>query len=121
MSWRHLVVGAGLIATSVSAQEPIRVMPASEDGQALAAVLDKFGAELGARAGKDGNLCLSPASIGLCLLMALPGARGATAAELQKLLCPEGWDDKRTLVAARLLLVHLRGRRTIELSVAHDL
>jgi serpin B len=120
--YRHcLLAGAGLVATFLPAQEPIRVTPAADDVPALAVVLDRLGAELAARGPRDGNFCHSPASIGLCLLLALPGARSGTATELQKLLCPEGWDDKRTLVAARLLVMHLRNTKTIELTVVHDL
>src|SRR5947207_10714473 len=107
MNKRFLVL-AGPLAAAVAAQTPpLRVSPAADDAPVLAAALGKFGAELAARAGKDVNLCLSPASVGLCLLMTLPGARGTTAAELQKLLCPDGWDDKRALVASRMLLAHL--------------
>ncbi len=121
MSRHSLLVGAGLVAAFLSAQEPIRVTPAADDVPALAVVLDRLGAELAARGPKDGNSCQSPASIGLCLLMSLPGARSATAAELQKLLCPEGWDEQRTMAAAHTLLAHLRGSKTIELSVVNDL
>jgi serpin B len=106
--------------TCAPAQEQ-RPDPAENDARILATALDRFGAELAARMGKDGNLCLSPASVGLCLLMMLPGARGATADELHKLLCPDGWDDKRTLLAARTLMVHLHGSRTIEMSLVNDL
>jgi serine protease inhibitor len=111
-----------LVVATISAHaQQTRPNPTENDARELAAAIDRFGAELAARAAADGNLCQSPASIALCLSMTLPGARGATAAELQKLLCPPGWDSQRALGAAHTLLSHLRGTKTIELSVVNDL
>jgi hypothetical protein len=84
---------AASLATLLPAQSPPALTPAA-DTAVLATALNKFGADLAARS-KDQNLCQSPASIGLCLLMTLPGARGTTGAELQKLLCPASWDARR--------------------------
>jgi serpin B len=119
------------LASALAAQQPdqassiikgLEAISGTEDAAALAAALDHFGGELAAVAGKaDANLCLSSASIGLCLLMTLPGARGDTAGELQRLLCPQGFDAARTTAAAHQLLDHLRGTSKIELALVNDL
>jgi serpin B len=108
-------------AAAALAQAPGPRPTVENDARALAAAIGRFGRTLAARTPADANLCQSPASIALCLLLVLPGARGATATELQKLLCPDGWDDQRALAAAHTLLARRCASRTIELSVVNDL
>lgn len=92
------------------------------DPAALAAAYDRLAAAVAPQiAGPDQNLCVSPASLGLCLSMLLPGARGETLAELQRLLGPAGLSPERTIAAIPPLLAPLHGARKLELTVVHDL
>ena len=60
--------------------------PTDDYGAAAGAELNDFGFDLLRRLDSTGNLCASPASIALALAMVRPGARGQTAAEMDKVL-----------------------------------
>ena len=60
--------------------------PADDNGALAGAEINDFGFDLLRRLDSKGNLCVSPASIALALAMVLPGARGQTAAEMDKVL-----------------------------------
>jgi serpin B len=60
--------------------------PADDQGSAAAAELNDFGFDLLRRMDANGNLCASPTSIALALAMVEPGAKGATAAEMAKVM-----------------------------------
>jgi serpin B len=88
---RDFLFGAGALA--FIAAGAIKLRPAfasegaSEDVHAVTAAYNACGHELvGALAGADGNIVLSPYSIGAAMAMVLAGARGATEAELVKTL-----------------------------------
>lgn len=57
-----------------------------EDAKLLATACNQFAADLARKLATEGNQALSPASIAIALLMLEPGARGETAAELQRAL-----------------------------------
>ncbi|HLQ39302.1 MAG TPA: serpin family protein [Planctomycetota bacterium] len=118
-----VLLGAVLAASPTAAQDRQNAPPAPvDDVLLLRAAIDRFGSDLTDKLAKaDQNLCVSPASIALALLMTLPGARAGTAAELQKLLCPEGWDTARTLSAVGKLLALWRAPREITLAVVNGL
>jgi serpin B len=113
-----LLLTTGLVAQS----PPAAAAPKPDDQRLLAETFDSFGADVADRLAKPGqNLCLSPASLCLCLSMLLPGANGETLAELQHALCPKDWDGPRATAAMPALLTHLHDPRKIELAVVHDL
>ena len=60
--------------------------PAADSGALAGTELNDFGFDLLRRLDASGNLCASPASIALALAMVRPGARGATATEMDKVL-----------------------------------
>src|SRR5262245_19971324 len=108
-----------LLSLSVLAQNPAASPEA--DAAALAAALGRFGADVMARQ-PAGNLCYSPASTALALLMCLAGADGTTAAELQAALAPAGLDGNRLHAAAAALQQRLRrSAKGFELACAQDL
>lgn len=79
--------------------------PAStpEDGAAAAAAVNAFGLDLYRRLVEDdpdGGLVLSPASIQVALAMARAGARGKTAAEMDRVMRELGSDARSGWVAA---------------------
>jgi serpin B len=96
-----------------------------DDDIALRLALDRFGAglcdRLAADGAKDANFCACPASVSFALLLTLAGARGDTAAELQTLLAPPGWEAARVQAAAATLLAVLRRPSKVELTVVDDL
>jgi serpin B len=106
-----------LLSLPLLAQNPT----AEADAAALAAALGRFGAAVMAQQ-PAGNLCYSPASTALALLMCLGGAGGTTAAELQAALAPAGLDGIRLHAAAAALQQRLRRTaKGFELSCAQDL
>ena len=74
-----------------------------QDARALARAIGSFGARLLEPHGCRHNVCLSPTSAGLALLMAYAGARGETAAELARALAPAEWSPERIHAAAAVL------------------
>jgi serpin B len=112
-----------LFASALLGQEQLgQQEPAVDDACVLAATINRFAAAFADQlATADANLCVAPASVSLGLLMLLPGARGETAAELQRRLCPANWDAERTAKAAGLLLQRLRRSKKVDIAVANDL
>jgi serpin B len=78
------------------------VSPAADQGALAATELNDFGFDLLRRLDPSGNLVASPASIALALGMVRPGARGQTAAEMDKVLHSFGSDGQASEVAALL-------------------
>jgi len=108
-----------LLSFAVLAQNPAASPEA--DAAMLAAALDRFGADVMAHE-PAGNLCYSPASTAMALLMCLAGAQGTTAAELHAALAPVGLDGDRLHAAAAALQGRLRRSvKGFELSCAQDL
>lgn len=60
--------------------------PAADHGAVAGGQIDDFGFDLFRRLDSTGNLCASPTTIALALAMVRPGARGATAAEMDAVL-----------------------------------
>jgi serpin B len=60
--------------------------PAADYGVLAGSEINDFGFDLLRRLDSNGNLCVSPTSIALALAMVRPGARGATATEMDKVL-----------------------------------
>lgn len=138
MQWLELVLSLFPSASSLPAARPgspqdpparpvaTRQVPAvAEDTKALAAALNRFGLRLFSAAAKpDGNLCASPTSVALALMMAQAGAAGATAEEMQHVL-QEGlsdWPKDRLFAAARDLVEGVRASvPELELAVVNDL
>jgi serpin B len=78
------------------------VLPAEDLGATAGAQIDDFGFDLLRQLSPDGNLCVSPASIALALAMVRGGARGQTAAEMDKVLHSFGADGGDAEIAAFL-------------------
>lgn len=118
--WAPLLTCATLLAGS-AAQAPA---PAGADAGALAAHLNRFAAAVAGALPAEGDLCWSPASAAMALLMAAPGARGETAAELARALAPEGWTPERTreaLAEVRAWIARNRGESGFQLASSQDL
>ena len=60
--------------------------PAADLGVLAGSEINDFGFDLLRRLDSNGNLCASPTSIALALAMVRPGARGATATEMDTVL-----------------------------------
>jgi serpin B len=60
--------------------------PAADYGALAGSEINDFGFDLLRRLDSTGNLCVSPTSIALALAMVRPGARGATATEMDTVL-----------------------------------
>ncbi len=88
-----------LLAATTTAQD------AATDAKTLATACNRFAADLHAAMAPNGAPTASPGSIAIALCMLLPGARGETAAELQKALhLPvEFTGDRLHVAAARML------------------
>ncbi len=98
---------AALIAIALSAAAPSQ--QPMQDARLLAASLNRFAVKLHEQLAKTGPATCSPASVGIALLMVLPGARGETAAELEKCLeLPADLRGERLHLAVRELLRGLR-------------
>lgn len=96
---------------------------APTDMERLVKALDAFAVSMHGQLGDTETF--SPASISLALLMVLPGARGETAAELERLLAlPEDLRGERLHTAVRDLVCLLRGttdgEAATELRVTND-
>jgi serpin B len=79
------------------------LLPAAQDGGKLAGTeITDFGFDLLRRLDAKGNLCASPASIALALAMVRPGARGQTAAEMDKVLHSFGTPSQAREIVALL-------------------
>jgi serpin B len=76
--------------------------PAEDRGARAGLAIDQFAFDLLARLDASGNLVLSPSSIALALSMVQPGARGATAAEMDKVLHGLGSDANGSEMVALL-------------------
>ncbi len=99
------LTAAAVLAAAAAAQDP------ADDVRQLATALNQFGKKLHDQLAPHGAPTCSPASLGLALLMVLPGARGATAAEIEKTLSlPDRLRGERLLTAARNLQQALRPR-----------
>ena len=71
---------------AVALGKAARLAPAGDSGAALSGPINSFGFQLMRRLDSKGNLVFSPASIALALGMVEPGARGESAAQMDKLL-----------------------------------
>jgi len=116
------VVAAVLVAThhpapaAAAPLDPVRGRPAAlADAGVLAAPLDRFGLDLLAREARrnaDGNVVISPLSIGDVLAMILNGAQGRTATEMRRTLGLDGLSLPATDQAwADLIAAAQAGRR----------
>jgi serine protease inhibitor len=76
--------------------------PAADAGVSVAADINGFGLDLLRRLDPTGNLVFSPTSIALALAMVRPGARGQTAAEMDKVLHSFGEDAEASQIVALL-------------------
>jgi serpin B len=76
--------------------------PAADRGAAAAAEMNDFGFDLLRNLDANGNLVASPTSIALALGMIRPGARGQTAAEMDKVLHAFGADGQESEIRAML-------------------
>jgi serpin B len=76
--------------------------PAADNGVVAARELNDFGFDLLRLLDPSGNMCVSPSSIALALAMVRPGARGSTAAELDKVLHGLGTDANAAELVALL-------------------
>ncbi len=74
--------------------------PASDAGAIAGAQINDFGLSLFRRLDTASNSCLSPTSIALALAMVRPGARGQTAAEMDKVLPGLGTEAEAPELAA---------------------
>jgi serpin B len=109
-----VVAGAILSGCTGAASTPSPAQPALAMGQAqllnaagdrgvaAAAELNQFGLDLLSQLGQDGNLCASPTSVALALAMVRPGARGQTAAEMDRVLHGFGADGQASEIVALL-------------------
>jgi serpin B len=84
--------------------------PAADNGKAAARQINDFGFDLLRRLNSKGNLVASPASIALSVAMVTPGARGATAAEIDKVLHSFGSNGQGAEIVA--LLKSLQSKTT---------
>jgi serpin B len=84
--------------------------PAADNGKAAAHQINDFGFDLLRRLNSKGNLVASPASIALSVAMVTPGARGATAAEIDKVLHSFGSNGQGAEIVA--LLKSLQSKTT---------
>lgn len=112
---------AAVMTFSACAQTSPEAPP---DSTRLATALNTFAAKLAPEL--DGVATCSPASIGIALLMVLPGARGETATELERVLSlPSDLRGERLHAAARELICLLRGTvdgdTATELRLCNDL
>jgi serpin B len=78
------------------------VAPAADRGAMAATELNDFGFDLLRRLDPSSNLVASPASIALALGMVRPGARGATAAEMDQVLHSFGATGQESEIRALL-------------------
>jgi serpin B len=74
--------------------------PASDAGAIAGAEINDFGLKLFRDLDAKSNLCVSPTSIALALAMVRPGAKGQTAAEMDKVLPGLGTDADAPELAA---------------------
>jgi serpin B len=74
--------------------------PASDAGAIAGARINDFGLKLFRYLDAKSNLCVSPTSIALALAMVRPGAKGQTAAEMDKVLPGLGTDADAPELAA---------------------
>ena len=74
--------------------------PAADWGAAAGTQINDFGLNLFRRLDGNSNLCFSPTSIALALAMVRPGAKGQTAAEMDKVLPGLGTDADASELAA---------------------
>jgi serpin B len=77
-----------------------RLAPAGDGGAAAGAEINDFGVDLLRRLDSSGNLCVSPASIAFSLAMVRPGARGATATEMDTVFHDFGTPGQAAEIAA---------------------
>jgi serpin B len=117
---RMLRVALSSLTTMIAAM-PLRAQSdGADDGAELAEAFGRFGARTMASL-PAGNLCYSPASTALALMMSLAGAHGETAKEMAAVLAPEGWDEARLHAAAAVLLERLqRSDEGFQLACAQD-
>jgi serpin B len=76
--------------------------PAADLGVLAGSEINDFGFDLLRRLDSNGNLCASPTSIALALAMVRPGARGATATEMDTVLHNFGSTGQSSEVVALL-------------------
>jgi serpin B len=84
------------------------LQPAEDLGAAAGTEINDFAFDLLRRLDTKGNLCASPASIAFALAMVRPGARGATAAEMDKVLHSFGSSGQDAEIVA--LMQSLQGQ-----------
>ncbi|MGD0018262.1 MAG: serpin family protein [Candidatus Limnocylindrales bacterium] len=76
--------------------------PADDFGVLAGTEINDFGFDLLRRLDSSGNLCASPTSVALALAMVRPGARGATATEMDKVLHSFGTPRQASEIVALL-------------------
>jgi serpin B len=76
--------------------------PAADGGVLAGTEINEFGLDLLRRLDSSGNLCASPTSIALALAMVRPGARGATATEIDTVLHKFGTTGQASEIVALL-------------------
>jgi serpin B len=76
--------------------------PAADGGVLAGTEINEFGLDLLRQLDSSGNLCASPTSIALALAMVRPGARGATATEMDKVLHDFGTTGQASEIVALL-------------------
>jgi serpin B len=76
--------------------------PAADHGAAAATEINDFGFDLLRHMDASGNLCASPTSIAIALAMVRPGARSATATEMDKVLHSFGAPGQEAEIVALL-------------------
>jgi serpin B len=92
--------------------------PADDQGQAAAREINDFGFDLLRRLDSQGNLVASPTSIALSVAMVTPGARGATASEIDQVLHSFGSTGQGGEIVA---LLQSLGSKTTSTEPAVDL
>ena len=80
--------------------------PAADNGTLAGSEVNDFGLDLLRRFESSGNLCASPTSIALALAMVRPGAKGATATEMDKVLHSFGSTSQGAEVVALMQALH---------------
>jgi serpin B len=96
--------------------------PAADNGKAAARQINDFGFDLLRRLNSKGNLVASPTSIALAVAMVTPGARGATATEIDQVMHSFGSNGQGAEIVALLKSLQSKTTKTnpaVELEVSN--